>query len=126
MSSILSRRRMIAGVLGMPVVSSPAANLGIDSALLQRCNEFRGLAAEFERIIELPAGADPGYRALQRVMWLMEGIEVPITETPANTFAGLKAKAEIAKWVRQGNCHVDNDACLDERMTWSIVRALCT
>ncbi len=75
-------------------------------------------------ILALPAGADAVYSGTLEVLIDMEIVENAIMSVRAQTLGGLRAKANIVKWARQGALSATTDASLDERMAWAIVRDL--
>lgn len=125
MSSILSRRQLVAGAVSFPLSSNVIAeNNSPDVELIGLCAQYRKLMAALDCIVEMPRGSDPGYLLVNRVLDAMVPVDAAIMSIPARTIEGLKAKAAIAGRSRQGFLDVDNDAGLDERMVWSIVRDL--
>lgn len=123
MSPLVSRRGLMAGLAGSAIpTAARALTANPDAQLLALCNQFQELAVKLDQLVEMPAGFDPGYRQILNVLNSMDFVDPAITSVPARTIAGMRAKAEIASWSRHGNLNVDNNANLDERMAWSIVR----
>jgi hypothetical protein len=94
-----------------------------DTKLLDACRAFRDQAAEMDRIIANPE-SDPGDQALWRVLNAMDGIEPTILKATAFTRQGLRAKARIVSWTRDGCLGDDPEGRLDERLLASILRDL--
>jgi hypothetical protein len=125
MSWLLSRRNVIAALAGLPSSANASCNnSNPDTPLLRLGDEFKRLAATLDDLLGLPAGADQDHRGLLCVLKEMEPVEAAIASCRAETIAGMRAKAEVANWSRQGDLNVDNDACLDARMARSIMRDL--
>jgi hypothetical protein len=97
----------------------------LDAQLIASCEKHIELGARLDKLIVLPTGADVGHQGILKVLSEMEAVETEIMAIRAETLRGFQAKAEIARWARQGNLNADNDACLAQRIAWSVVRDLC-
>lgn len=126
--SKLSRRSLLGGLTSLGTPPSLRASIGLlerpDTDLLAICSDYQKWADELGRLVDLPVGSDPGDRMLWHVLDTMDLIEPTLVGTPACTLDGLRAKAAIVSWSRDGVLEDDPDGTLAERLVSSLLRDL--
>lgn len=119
-----TRRRLLLGLSGLPLAahSQRAEAVNADSELVALGQQFTELAAEFDFLLAQPISHDPGCQKFFDLIGRLEPVEDRLTDLPATSIRGLAVKAQVAHWSKQGVIDPSSYSCLDDRMTWSIVR----